>query len=120
MHPPSVKFAFDNEERRGIAVDSIISPGCVISGAEVRYSLIFPKHSDNVLFPHTRFRYSLGRQYCKALRITRAVIEEGCDIPEGMVIGEDIKKDSKLFYVSPQGIVLVTPDELGQRLHHVR
>jgi glucose-1-phosphate adenylyltransferase len=53
-------------------------------------------------------------------RITRAVIDRGCDIPEGTVIGEDPQADAERFYVSEQGIVLVTPEMLGQVIHHVR
>jgi glucose-1-phosphate adenylyltransferase len=53
-------------------------------------------------------------------RINKAIIEKGCQIPEGTVIGENREDDQKRFYVSEGGVVLVTPDMLGQRLHYVR
>ena len=48
------------------------------------------------------------------------MIDKGCDVPAGMEIGYDLEKDKKRFYVSPKGIVLVTPEMLGQEIHHVR
>ena len=52
--------------------------------------------------------------------IKRAVIDKGCHIPEGTVIGEDPKEDAKRFHVTPGGVTLVVPEMLGQKLHHVR
>jgi glucose-1-phosphate adenylyltransferase len=56
----------------------------------------------------------------KHCRIRNAVIDKGCIIPEGMVIGEDAEEDKKRFYVTSRGVILVTPDMLNQELHHVR
>jgi glucose-1-phosphate adenylyltransferase len=117
---PPAKFVFDDEERRGMAVDSMVSGGCVISGAKVHTSLLFSnvrvnsysEVNDTVVLPDV----NIGRN----CRITRAVIDRGCDIPEGTVIGEDPQADAERFYVSEQGIVLVTPEMLGQVIHHVR
>jgi glucose-1-phosphate adenylyltransferase len=117
---PPAKFVFDDEERRGMAVDSMVSGGCVISGAKVHNSLLFSNVRVNsysevdqtVVLPDV----NIGRN----CRITRAVIDRGCDIPEGTVIGEDPVADAERFYVSEQGIVLVTPEMLGQVIHHVR
>jgi glucose-1-phosphate adenylyltransferase len=53
-------------------------------------------------------------------RITKAVIDKGCNIPPNSVIGEDPEEDAKRFHVSPGGVVLVTPDDLGQKLHYAR
>lgn len=117
---PPAKFIFDNDERRGMAVDSMVSGGCVISGATVRHSLLFSDVrvnsytvlQDVVALPDVRF----GRN----CRITRAVIDKGCELPDDTVIGEDPEQDARRFYVSPGGVVLVTPEMLGQELHHVR
>jgi glucose-1-phosphate adenylyltransferase len=117
---PPAKFVFDDEERRGMAVDSMVSGGCVISGAKVTNSLLFSNVRVNsyssvkatVVLPDV----NIGRN-CK---INKAVIDRGCDIPEGTIIGEDPEADAERFYVSENGVVLVTPEMLGQVLHHVR
>jgi glucose-1-phosphate adenylyltransferase len=117
---PPAKFVFDDEERRGMAVDSMVSGGCVISGAKVTNSLLFSNVRVNsyttvnqtVVLPDV----NIGRN----CRILKAVIDRGCDIPEGTIIGEDPVADAERFYVSENGIVLVTPEMLGQVLHHVR
>ncbi len=114
---PPAKFVFDNDKRRGMAVDSTISGGCVISGATVRRSLLFSNVrvnsysavEDSVVLPHV----NIGR-YC---RIKKAILDKGCDIPEGTIIGEDAEQDAKRFSVSPGGVVLVTPEMLGQEIH---
>ncbi|MCK5121135.1 MAG: glucose-1-phosphate adenylyltransferase, partial [Methylococcales bacterium] len=117
---PPAKFVFDDDDRRGQAIDSMISGGCIISGATVRHSLVFSDVKvnsystveDTVILPEVE----IGR-HC---RITRAIIEKGCHIPEGTVIGEDKAEDEKRFQVSRGGVVLVTPEMLGQQRHHVR
>jgi glucose-1-phosphate adenylyltransferase len=117
---PPAKFVFDDDDRRGMAVDSMVSGGCIISGAMVRHSLLFSSVMVNsfsvvehsVILPEVL----IGRN----CRIRNAVIDRGCEIPEGMVIGEDLEADAKTFYVSPKGIVLVTPDMLGQNIHYAR
>ena len=117
---PPAKFIFDDDDRRGMALDSMVSGGCLISGATVRHSLLFSdvrvnSHAvlqDVVVLPNVK----IGR-HC---RITKVVIDKWCELPEGMVIGEDPKHDAERFYVSPGGVVLVTPEMLGQEVHHVR
>ncbi|MET0051660.1 MAG: glucose-1-phosphate adenylyltransferase [Candidatus Thiodiazotropha sp.] len=117
---PPAKFVFDDDERRGMAVDSMVSGGCVISGAKVTNSLLFSNVRVNsyssvdqtVVLPDV----NIGRN-CK---IVKAVIDRGCDIPEGTRIGIDPQADAERFYVTETGIVLVTPEMLGQVLHHVR
>jgi len=117
---PPAKFVFDDEDRRGMAVDSMVSGGCIISGAQVRHSLLFSNVKinsfstleDAVILPQVE----IGR-HC---HIKRAVIDRGCQIPEGMVIGVDPKEDAKRFHVTSGGITLVVPEMLGQQLHYVR
>lgn len=117
---PPAKFVFDDEGRRGMAVDSMVSGGCVISGASIRHSLLFSNVHvnaytsviDSVILPEV----SIG-QGC---RISRAVIDKGCDIPDGSVIGEDPEEDARRYHVTPGGVVLVIPEMLGESLHHVR
>jgi glucose-1-phosphate adenylyltransferase len=117
---PPAKFVFDDEGRRGMAVDSMVSGGCIISGALVRHSLLFSnvkvnsyaKVQDSVVLPDV----DIGRHS----RVTKAVVDRGCHIPPGTVIGEDRAEDEERFFVTENGVVLVTPEMLGQELHHVR
>jgi glucose-1-phosphate adenylyltransferase len=117
---PPAKFVFDDEDRRGMAVDSMVSGGCLISGSTVRHALLFSNVKvssysiveDSVVLPNV----TVGRN-CS---ISRAVIDKGCILPDGTVIGENHNEDQERFYVSPGGVVLVTPEMLGQELHHVR
>lgn len=117
---PPAKFVFDDEDRRGMAVDSMVSGGCIVSGAKVRHSLLFShvhvdsysKIEDSVILPHVK----IGEN----CRIRRAVLDKGCHIPAGTSIGYNAVEDAKRYHVSPNGIVLVTPDMLGQELHRVR
>jgi glucose-1-phosphate adenylyltransferase len=107
------KFVFDDDGRRGHAVDSLIAGGCIVSGSTIRHSLLFPRvriHSfseitDSVLFPTVE----VGR-HCK---IRKALIDRRCVIPEGTVIGYDEVEDKKRFFVSPKGVILVTPEMLN-------
>ena len=118
---PPAKFVFNNEDRRGMAVDSMVSGGCVISGAKLNRALLY---SNVKVHSYARIEQSvvlpdvcIGRH----ARILRAIIDRGCVIPEHMVIGENHENDRKRgFRVTEQGIVLVTPDMLGQPIHTVR
>ncbi len=117
---PPAKFIFDDDGRRGMAVDSMISGGCIISGAVVRHTLIFSnvrvnsfsEIEDTVVLPNV-----VIERHC---RIKKAVIDDGCVVPEGTVIGEDPQADAERFHVTPNGVVLVSPDMLGQETHRVR
>lgn len=118
---PPAKFVFDDADRRGMAVDSMVSGGCVISGATVRHSLLFSNVrvnsyacvSDSVILPDV----VIGR-YCI---IRNAVIDRYCRIAEGTKIGLDPDEDRRAgFHVSEGGVTLVTPEMLGQDANHVR
>lgn len=117
---PSAKFTHDTEDHLGFAVDSLVSGGCIISGAEVRHSLLFSNvHvrsestiADSVVLPDVVID--------RGCRVRRAVIDKGCYLPPGTVVGEDADQDAKRFTISPLGVVLVTPEMLGQELHMVR
>jgi len=118
---PPAKFVFDEEGRRGTATQSMVSGGCIISGAEVRSSLLFSRARvrsyssvvDSVILPDV----DIG-QKC---RIHRAIVDRGARIEAGTVIGEDHDADRKRgFRVTDSGLTLVTPDMLGQNLHSTR
>jgi len=117
---PPAKFVFDDDDRRGMAVDSMVSGGCIISGATVRRSVLFSdvrvnaysEITDSVILP----RVDIGRY----VKLHRVVVDKGCHIPEGMEIGFDRAKDAQRFFVTDRGVTLVTPEMLGQYIHHVR
>ncbi|MBF6057947.1 MULTISPECIES: glucose-1-phosphate adenylyltransferase [Thiomicrorhabdus] len=118
---PPAKFTFDDEGRRGEAIDSLVAGGCIISGARIKRSVVgsgsrihsYSLIKDSVLLP----RVEVGR-HC---RIQNAVIDKGASIPPGTIIGEDPVADAERFYVEESsGIVLVTPDMLGQKIHMLR
>ena len=112
---PPAKFIFDDDDRRGMAVDSTVSGGCIISGSKVKKSLLFSNvyvHSfceieESVILPGVKINRN-----CK---IRRAIIDRNCEIPEGLEIGYDNKVDKENgFRVSKKGIVLVTRDMLNE------
>jgi glucose-1-phosphate adenylyltransferase len=116
---PPAKFVFNDEGRTGKATDSLVSGGCLISGSCVTNSILFSDvrvHSycdiqGAVILP----KVTINRNTI----LKNVVIDRGCVIPEGMQIGVDLSLDAKRFYVSEKGIVLVTPDMLGQDLYRV-
>ena len=109
---PSAKFVLDEDGRRGLAINSMVAGGCIVSGAAVRESLLsvgvlVDERSDiyrSVLLPHV----SVGR----GCRIRGAIIDEGCVIRDGTVIGEDPAADAERFHISKRGVVLVTREML--------
>ena len=117
---PPAKFVFDNDDRRGQALDSMVSGGCIISGATVRRSLLFSNVQvrsyssleDSVILPNV----DVGRN----ARLRRVVVDKNCIIPPGLEVGFDPVEDRKHFYVTETGVTLVTPEMLGQKIHYVR
>lgn len=105
---PPAKFVFDDEDRRGYAVDSLVSAGCIISGGSVARSLLFTDArvnsfssvEDSVLLP----RVDVARR----CRLKKVVVAPDCRLPEGLVIGEDPALDAARFYRTETGVVLVT------------
>jgi glucose-1-phosphate adenylyltransferase len=121
LQAPPAKFVFDTAERRGEATDSMISAGCIISGASVKRSLIF---SNCKIHSYTRIVDSLILPECEVLdgcTIVNSIIDRGCVIPEGTEIGVDHDADrARGFRVTEGGRTLVTPGMLDQPLHHTR
>ncbi len=112
---PPAKFVFDDDERRGAAMDPMVSGGCIISGSEVRRSILFSevrarsfsKVANSVVLPDVE----IGRH----AQIQNAIIDRSVVIPEGMRIGMDTEEDlANGFRVTANGIVLVTRGMLGQ------
>jgi glucose-1-phosphate adenylyltransferase len=110
---PPAKFVHNQDDRRGMAIESLVSGGCIVSGHVFR-SVLFNSvrvHSQStvswsVLLPDVQ----IGRR----ARINRAIIDRGCMVPDDMVIGEDAEKDAARFYRSENGITLVTASMLAK------
>ena len=113
---PPAKFVFDDDDRRGYAVDSMVSGGCIISGGTVRKSLLFSDvriHSYTLIEESVLLPEVIVHRHAK---IKRAILDRACEIPAGMVIGYDHEQDrARGFRVTDKGITLVTREMLGQR-----
>jgi glucose-1-phosphate adenylyltransferase len=112
VQQPPAKFILDEDGRRGMAINSMVSGGCIISGAVVRESLLF---SDVRVEERTSIHRSVILPHAEIGRgcvINQAIIDEGCEVPEGSYIGTDREADRHRFHVTENGVVLVTPDML--------
>jgi glucose-1-phosphate adenylyltransferase len=117
---PAAKFAFDSDDRRGMAVDSIVADGTIISGAAVRNSIVF-----NNVFVHSHavVQYSLLLPGCnvgRGVQLERVICDKDVTIEDGTIIGKDRDADEKRFHVSPSGIVVVAKGSIVPREGAVR
>mgnify|MGYP003381984806 CR=1 FL=1 len=114
---PPAKFIFDSPDSRGHTQDALVSSGCIVSGAAILRSILFADVvvergsivEDSVVLPHVR----IGRD----VRLRRAVVDKYCELPDGFSAGVDPDEDRRRFHVSPGGVVLITPEMLGQPVH---
>ena len=104
---PPAKFVHNADDRRGMSIESLVSGGCIVSGSVFRSVLFsqvrvhsYSSVSWSVLLPEV----TVGR----GARLTRVIVDRGCQIPDGMVIGEDPEEDARRFHCTPSGITLVT------------
>ncbi|MEI8666308.1 glucose-1-phosphate adenylyltransferase [Pseudoalteromonas sp. B28] len=112
---PPAKFIFDDEDRRGMALDSTVSGGCIISGSAVRKSLLFSNVHVRSFCTIEQSVILPGAVINRGCKIKRAIIDRSCEIPAGLEIGFDKKTDEENgFRVSKKGIVLVTRDMLTE------
>jgi len=112
---PPAKFIHDERDRRGMAISSMIAGGCIISGTEVRNSVLFTNVHTNsyavlenaVVLPNVVVH--------RSARLRQVVVDSGVVIPEGLVVGEDPNEDAKWFRVTERGTTLITQDMLDKR-----
>jgi glucose-1-phosphate adenylyltransferase len=114
-HLPPAKFVLDEDGRRGIAVNSLVSDGCIVSGARIEQSLLFSnvrvdERSSvfrSVVLPNVKVGIDCT--------ICNAILDEGCEVPSGTKIGVDSATDSQRFHVTRNGVVLVTASTLNTK-----
>ena len=117
---PPAKFVFESPDRTGVALDSLVSGGCIVSGSSVRRSLLFSNvhvHSycnieDSVVLPDIEVHRNVTLKKC--------VVDRYCVLPAGLEVGVDPVQDRQRFFVTDRGVTLVTPEMLGQDMHHLR
>jgi len=117
---PPAKFIFDGPDPHGQALDSLVSSGCIVSGASILHSLLFTNCvvergsivEDSIVLPEVR----IGR----GVRLRRAIVDKFCVLPDGFAAGLDRAADEARFRVTRAGTVLITPEMLGQRVHEYR
>jgi glucose-1-phosphate adenylyltransferase len=111
---PPAKFVHDIDGRRGVAVSSLVSGGCILSGAAVSRSLLFTGvrvHSYSIVHEAVVLPYA---QIGRGARIKKAVIDSGVIIPDGLVVGEDPVLDAKRFRRTEGGVTLITQPMLDK------
>jgi len=114
---PPAKFVFDDDHARGHAMDSLVSNGCIVSGATVRRSLlstnvVVERRSlieDSVILPNVE----IG---CDVV-LKRVIVDKFCRIPDHFRAGLDLAADRARFEVTDKGTLLITPEMLGQNIH---
>ncbi len=109
---PPAKFVHNEADRRGVAIESLVSGGCIVSGSVLK-SVLF---SSVRVHSHASVDWSVllpGVQVSRGARLTKVIADRGCIIPEGMVIGEDAEEDARRFHRSEGGVTLVTRDMLA-------
>ena len=117
---PPAKFVFEEPQRCGAAFDSLVSGGCIVSGSSPRRSLLFSNvhvHSyctieDSVILPDVEVSRHVTLKNC--------VVDRYCSLPEGFTAGIEPARDRERFFVTDSGVTLITPELLGNAMHHLR
>ncbi|TMV86341.1 glucose-1-phosphate adenylyltransferase [Thioclava sp. BHET1] len=112
---PPAKFIHDEDHRRGTAISSLISGDCIVSGSEIRNSLLF---TGGRTHSYATLEYVVALPYVRVNRraqLKNCVIDRGVEIPEGLVIGEDPEEDARWFRRTEGGVVLITQDMIDRR-----
>jgi glucose-1-phosphate adenylyltransferase len=111
---PPAKFIHDEDDRRGSAITSMVSGGCIISGTEVRESLLFTGVHTNSYSQLVRAVVLPNVVVERHARLRNVVIDRGVVIPRGLVVGEDPVEDAKWFHVTPGGVTLITEEMIAK------
>ena len=112
---PPAKFIHDERDRRGMAISSMVSGGCIVSGTEVRNSVLFTNVHTNSYAVMDHAVLLPGVVVNRSARLRQVVIDGGVIIPEGLVVGEDHTEDAKWFRVTERGTTLITQTMLDKK-----
>jgi glucose-1-phosphate adenylyltransferase len=112
--PAKFVFAGEGDDRRGEAIDSLISEGAIISGSRVRNSILSPDVFVHSYAEVTDSIIMSGGEIGRGAKVRRAIIDKYQMIPEGELIGYDAKKDREKYFVSSSGIVVIAKKELPE------
>jgi glucose-1-phosphate adenylyltransferase len=112
LHQPPAKFVLDEDGRRGMAINSIVSGGCIISGAYINQSLLFSSVRVNERANVFRSVVLPNVKIGAGCTVRQAILDEGCEVPDGMQIGVDRGADAARFHVTDGGVALVTQEML--------
>lgn len=111
---PPAKFIHDEEGRRGQAISSMVSGGCIVSGSRIDKSLLFTGvHTHS----YSQLEHVVAMPYAtinRGARLTKVVIDRGVNIPAGLVVGEDPEEDDRRFRRTDSGVVLITQRMIDQ------
>jgi len=114
---PPAKFVHDVDGRRGLAVSSLLSGGCIVSGASISRSLVFTGvhvHSYSTIHEAVILPYAhIGRN----VRLNKVVVDSEVAIPQGLVVGEDPELDGKRFRRTEEGVTLITGPMIEKLKH---
>ena len=110
----AAKFNYNHKERLGTAINSVVSAGCIVSGSTVEQSILFNNVRVNSFSVLKECVILPGCDIGRNCRLTRAVLDSNCHVPEGTIIGEDAALDAQRFYRNEDGIVLVTSDMIAR------
>jgi len=112
---PPAKFIHDERDRRGMAISSMVAGGCIISGTEVRNSVLFTNVHTNSYAVLDQAVVLPDVVVHRSARLRQVIVDSGVVIPEGLVVGEDPTEDAKWFRVTERGTTLITQDMLDKR-----
>ncbi len=111
---PPAKFIQDSAQMQGVIINSLINSGCIVSNSKIINSVLFQEVRINQLC-HINAAVLLPEVHVgSACRLKRCIVEQGCRLPDGLIVGENPKDDERRFYRSEGGVVLITQDMLNK------
>jgi len=111
---PAAKFVFNEDHRRGVAIDSLVAAGCIVSGSEVTRSLLFTSVRANSYSEITDSVILTNADIGRHAKLNKVIVDYDCRIPENLVVGFDAEHDAGRFYRTDSGVTLITESMLAK------